>query len=65
MHAFYIDALIGIQEGLDLNNQITHTEFFNLSGQKVKSPKQAGVYIKKDWYKNGNSTCEKIILPKQ
>jgi thiol-disulfide isomerase/thioredoxin len=65
MHAFYVDAFIGIEEGFDLNNQITHTEFFNLSGQKVNSPKHAGVYIQKDWYENGYSTCEKIILPKQ
>jgi len=65
LHAFYVDAFIGIEEGFDLNNQITHTEFFNLSGQKVNSLKQAGIYIQKDWYENGHSTCEKIILPKR
>lgn len=65
LHAFYIDSveIIGIEESFDLNNKITHTEFFNISGQKVNSPKQAGIFIQKDWYENGYSTFEKIIAP--
>ncbi|MFL2563656.1 MAG: TlpA family protein disulfide reductase [Flavobacteriales bacterium] len=66
IHSFYV---AGELEELDIENnnaqniKITHSNFFNLSGQQIAQPNKYGAYIRKDFYKNGLIKSHKIITP--
>lgn len=62
MHSFYIDGLIGIEETNNPELKIVNSKFFNLRGQQINYPKQAGIYIRKDFYENGFTKSGKIII---
>ena len=66
MHSFYV---AGAVEEIDIENinaqnvKITHSSFFNLSGQQIAQPNKYGAYIRKDFYENGLIKSHKIINP--
>ena len=64
-HSFYVDEVIDIEETNQLELRIINSKFFNLKGQQISYPKHFGAYIRKDYYENGYTKSNKVIISEQ